>query len=310
MLGPVSVFQIDISGLLPAILTQSLSTSELMMRGLFYFWDFSNSSLSRSASASCFLDYARRNGTERDGITNLNFKVCGLLGSGFSTTSPYLVTDNILTNFSTSKGLKSKGWKFENAANSHEKPLSTNCHMVQIPEGALVYIQCSTPKCNNFMWSFSSSSNLWKVIPVVPSDSLLSLSITEVPSFVGHTVQFQNSRLYVIGGMMQIDSESRYPGRFTVATFDLNVDRSQAVASIFLYDDFSAVFDASSTSNGTHAFVFGGTIGWGRSEQVILVLSYALMLVSILNCAPVSAPAALFSAVMFVFFTAYNSLVA
>jgi hypothetical protein len=294
------MFQIDISGLLPAILTQSLSTSELMMSGLFYFWDFSNSSLSRSASASCFLDYARRYGTERDGITNLNFKVCGLLGSGFATTSPYLVTDNTLTNFSTSKGLKSKGWKLEIAANRNAKPLAANCYMVPIPEGALVYSQCSTPKCNNFIWSFSLSSNLWKVVPVVPSDSLRSLSITEVPSFAGPTVQFQNSRLYVIGGNMRIGSEIPYLGRFTVATFDLNADRSQAVASLFLYDEFSSVFDASSTSNGTHAFVFGGKIGWGRSEQVILILSYALMHVSILNCAPISPPPALFSAVMFI----------
>ncbi len=97
---------------------------------------------------------------------------------------------------------------------------------------------------------------------------------------------------------MHINSGIALSRRFSVAAVDLNEDGSQATMKIFLYDEFSCVVDASSTSNGTHAFVFGGSVGWGRPERTVLILSYALMSVEKIMISPTSPPAALFSAVL------------
>ncbi len=141
-------------------------------------------------------------------------------------------------------------------------------------------------------------NGFWTQLNVVLSDS--SMSLTEVPSFVGSTFQFENGRLHIIGGNMRSASNSPHAGRLTVATIDVDEISSQATMKLFVYDDFSSVVDASSTSNGTHAFVFGGSIGWGRREGTILVLSYLLMSVQQILVSPISPPAALFSAVQLI----------
>jgi hypothetical protein len=152
--------------------------------------------------------------------------------------------------------------------------------------------------CNHPLWKAvrSSKSSSWTPLPVVPSPSLLSL-LSSVPSFQGPTLQHENGRIFAIGGQLHSDSVLAYRDRFVVGTFDLSVDASRAVMSLFVYHEFSALVDSSSVSNGTHAFVFGGRIGWGRSENSMLVLSYASMHVTILSAAPPAGPAALFSGV-------------
>jgi hypothetical protein len=298
-LGIVSVFLSDVSEILPSLVSNSLSTNRLIANnGLLYFWDFSNSSQSMSNAKSCFLEYSRHNGTERDAVSYEKFSVCAFMGLGLPTTSPYLVTDSTLQNFSTSRGLKSRGWKRESYGVSNEKPPPANNHMVPCVDGALIYVQCSVASvCKTLLWSFESSTNTWKPVPVVQSAAMLPFSFAESPYFSGPTVQYQDNRLYVIGGNIRTDSEFNRRGRFTVATFDVNAERRQAIMNLFVYDEFSAVVDAASASNGTHAFVFGGKIGWGRSERIILILSYTLMQVTKLLVAPTSPPSALFSAV-------------
>jgi hypothetical protein len=180
----------------------------------------------------------------------------------------------------------------------NDKPPPANNHMVRCIDGALMYLQCSDASvCNTLLWSFKSSTNTWKPVPVVQSAAMLPFSFAESPYFAGPTVQYQDGRLYVLGGNIRTDSEFSRRGRFTVATFDVNAEKTQAIMNLFVYDEFSAVVDAASTSNGTHAFVFGGKVGWGRSENVILILSYTLMHVTKLLVAPTSPPSALFSAV-------------
>ncbi len=297
--GPVSVFLTDVSDILLSLVSQLLPTSLLIANNsLLYFWDFSNSSQTLLNGKSCFLEYSRRNGTERDAISYINFNVCAFMGLGLPTTAPYLITDSTLQNFATSRGLKSKGWKRENYDVSNDKPLPANNHMVRCIDGAVVYMQCDGAALfKNVLWSFKSSTNTWKVVPVVQSAAMLSFSLADFPYFSGPTVQYQDNRLYVIGGDIRTDSEFSRRGRFTVATFDVNAERSQAIMNLFVYDEYSAVVDATSASNGTHAFVFGGKIGWGRSENIILILSYTLMHVTKLLVLPTSPPSALFSAV-------------
>ncbi len=299
LLGSVSVFLTDVSNILSPLISQSISTSQLIANnGLLYFWDFSNSSLSMSNTKTCFLEYSRRIGTERDAISYEKFHVCAFMGLGLPTTAPYLVTDSMLQNFATSRGLKSKGWKRESYGVANDKPLPANNHMAACKDGALVYTQCSSATtCNALLWSFKTSSNTWKVVPVVQSAAMLPYSLADSPSFSGPTVQYQDNRLYIIGGTIRTNSEFSRRGRLTIATFDANDERSQAIMNLFVYDEFSAIVDAASTSNGTHAFVFGGKIGWGRSENLLLILSYTLMHVTKLLVVPTSPPSALFSAV-------------
>jgi hypothetical protein len=299
-LGAVYVFLTDVSDILSSLVSQTLSPSQLIANNaLLYLWDFSNSSRTISNAQTCFLEYSRRNGTERDAVSYENYNVCAFMGLGLlPTTAPYLITDSTLQNFATSRGLKSRGWKRESYSVANDMPPPANNHMVQTIDGALVYMQCTVASlCKTLLWSFKSSANAWKLVPVVQSVAMLSFSFADSPFFSGPTVQYQENRLYVIGGSILTDSEFDRRGRLTVATFDVNAERSQAIMNMFVYDEFSAVVDAASTSNGTHAFVFGGNVGWGRCENIILILSYTLMHVSKLLVLPTSPPSALFSAV-------------
>jgi hypothetical protein len=304
-LGPTSVFLTDVAVHLSSIVSQSQAISDSVAQGLLYLWDFCNTSISRSSSDTCFRDYARSNGTERDGNLFARFKVCAFLGQRFITTSPLLEADASLQNFSMSKSLKSRGWQLERAVINNPvpvKPLSGRNHIIIGDQNrAFLYSECSAMPCNDELWTFAPTTKgtSWKLLPVVPSPSLLSFSLSDVPSFQGPTLQYQDSRLFVIGGSMRSNSVFTHQGRFTVATFELNVDKTQAVMNLFLYHDFSAVVDSTSASNGTHAFIFGGKLGWGRTENCILVLSYSLMQVTKFLAAPDAPSDALFSGVSF-----------
>ena len=136
-------------------------------------------------------------------------------------------------------------------------------------------------------------------LPVVASPTLLSF-FSSVPFFQGTTLQYQNGRVFAIGGVLRSNSQFVNQGRFTVGTYDLSVDASRAVMNLFVYHEFCAIVDGSSSSNGSHAFIFGGKIGWGRSEKSILVLTYSSMQVVLLSPLPPAGPAALFSGVIVV----------
>ena len=299
LVGTVSIFLSDISSHLASIVSETLHFSDIREQGLKYYWDFSNASMLQQSSQICFRDYNRLSGSERDAIDFESFSVCAYLGSGFLTTSPYVVRDAAIQNFTSSNNLKSKGWNRERVYGSPDAPLPAQNYMVQCPDGALIYTYCSTSVCDKSLWFLSSRTNDWQLVSVVPSIAMLSLSIVSAPSFSGFTAQFQDARLFIIGGTIRTNSVVHFRSRFTVATFSFNDEKSQAIMDLFVYDEFSSVVDASSASNGTHAFVFGGKLGWGRRERVLLIFSFILMKVTKVLVAPTSPPAALFSAVTY-----------
>jgi hypothetical protein len=297
LVGTVSIFLSDISSILASIVAQSFQFSDMEKQGLRYYWDFSNSSVLQQSDQMCFRDYKKSSGNERDAVDFESFSVCAYSGSGLLTTSPYIVTDATIQSFISSKNLKSKGWKRERVVESPDAPLPAQNYMVPCPDGALVYSYCSASVCDKSLFFLSSRTNTWQLVSVVPSIAMLSLSITSAPSFSGFTAQFETERLFIIGGNILTDSVINFRGRFTIATFSFNAEKSQAIMDLFVYDEFSSVVDASSASNGTHAFIFGGKLGWGRRERVLLIFSYILMKVTKVLVAPTSPPAALFSAV-------------
>jgi hypothetical protein len=304
-IGATSMFlnDVSVSNILETLVYKSPSITDMQAYGLKYHFDFSNSSVQRSLFHTCFMDHARQRGLERDALKALQFDVCAFFGPnsqqrGLITTSPFVISDATLQNFTNDRALKSRGWTYITAG--FPKPLAGINFMVRSREGAFLYSQCSSTLCRDSIWSFSPTftGGSWKQINVVLAPTSGLLSISDVPSFKGPTVQYQNHRLYVIGGKMHISSGLALSRRFTVAAVDLNEDGSQATMKIFVYDEFSCVIDASSTSNGTHAFIFGGSVGWGRPERTVLILSYALMSVEKITISPTSPPAALFSAVL------------
>jgi hypothetical protein len=300
--GITSIYLEDISNHLVSIVSQSpeVNGNSSLSNIALHLWDFSRSSESISNSRSCYRDFARKNGTERDGEGFVQFNVCAVLGEGFITTSPFVVPGAALQNFSASKNLKTRGWRLEHDEYLESSPPPGKNFFVGDEKTVFLYNDCGANSCGNHLWIFlpTKRGSSWKSLPVVPSPSWLSNSFSEVPSFQGPTVQYQDGRLYVIGGNLRSSSQSIYTGRFTVATFDLNADKSQVMMNLFLFQDYSAVVDSVSVSNGTHAFVFGGKIGWGRAENSVLVLSFLLMTVTKLLAAPIAPVAALFSGVI------------
>jgi hypothetical protein len=299
-IGSTSIFLSNVSTHLNSIISHPPSIGERMFeKSLFYHWNFSTSSFIRSTSESCFLDYARKKGIERDGDSYVEFQVCAYMGGGLITTSPFPETNASLQDFSTSKLLKSRGWRREKIETVPMASFSGRIHAARDEDGVLLYNECGTVMCNDIILRFQStkSGSSLNVLPAIPSPSLLLWSLSEIPSFVGPTLQYQNGRVYVIGGVMRSKSPFIHQGRFTVATFDLNAEKSLVLMNLFVYQTFSAVVDGASASNGTHVFVFGGKIGWGRTESVILVISYMFMQVSKLYVTPTAPPMAVFSAV-------------
>jgi hypothetical protein len=315
-LGPTSVFMFDVSTHLPLLIANPYAVDDILRtRSLFadyvrFHWNFDDSSLSRSNFDTCFRDFARTIGQEKSTEVNaasyVEFDVCASSGQPFVTMSPLVVTDAALQNVSVSNNLKSRGWMFHSGGDYQEKPPAGRAHMVGDTKRVLAYIECQSLPCNNEMWialqTRNRSSWSWTLLPAVLSPSMKT-HFSSVPSFQGPSLQYQNSRVYVIGGKLQSSSSASHQGRFTVATFDLNVDTSRALVNVFVHHEFSALVDSTSTSNGTHAFIFGGQVGWGRTENSVLVLSYQSMQVSKLLAAPTAPFAALFSGVKLIHFT-------
>jgi hypothetical protein len=304
-IGPTSIFLSNLANHLNAIISKPPTAGERMFeKHMLHHWNFSSSSLVRSTSETCFLDYARNKGIERDGESFVEFQVCAYMGGGMITTSAFPEVNATLQNFSTFKGLKSRGWQRENMENLPMASFFGRIHATRDDGGILLYNECGTTMCNDIIMRFLStkSGSSLKILPAIPSPTLLLWSLSEIPSFVGPTLQYQDGRLYVLGGVIRSKSPFIHQGRFTVATYDLNAEKSLVLMNLFVYQSFSAVVDGASASNGTHAFVFGGKIGWGRTESVILIISYMFMQVSKLHVTPTAPPSAAFSAVTWPFF--------
>jgi len=309
-LGPTSVFLFDISSHLPLLIANPYAVDEILRtRSLFaddvkLHWSFGDSSVSRSNFGICYRDFAETSGQEKSAEVNARsyaiFDVCASSGQPFVTMSPFVESDAALHNVSVSNNLKSRGWIFHSGGGFQVKPPAGRTHMVGGTNRILAYIECQSVPCNNEMWMASPirnrSSWSWTLLPAVLSPSMRS-HFSSIPSFQGPSLQYQNGRVYVIGGKLQSSSSVSHQGRFTVATFDLNVDASRALVNVFVHHEFSALIDSTSTSNGTHAFIFGGRVGWGRTENSVLVLSYQSMQVSKLLAAPTAPFAALYSGV-------------
>jgi hypothetical protein len=315
-LGPTSVFLFDVSSHLPLLIANPYAVDEILRtKSLFVdkvklHWSFGDSFVSRSNFDVCFRDFARTIGREKSTVVNAasyaEFDVCASSGKPFVTMSPLVVSDVALQNVSVSNNLKSRGWIFHSGGGFQMKPPAGRTHMVGDTKRILTYIECQSVPCNNEMWmalpTRNRSSWSWTLLPAVLSPSMKS-HFSSIPSFQGPSLQYQNGRVYVIGGKLHSSSSVNHQGRFTVATFDLNVDTSRALVNVFVHHEFSALIDSTSTSNGTHAFIFGGRVGWGRTENSVLVLSFQSMQVSKLLAAPTAPFAALFSGVNFCFFT-------
>lgn len=277
---------------LPAAINSGLEQSSM------YHWNFENASILRSFSGICFRDSAHQNGTEFNGKEYQSFHVCASSGEGSVTKVPLIVTDASLQGIATSKSLKSRGWLLQTDSEGPLESLSGRIHIAGDSSRTFAYRECDAMPCSNALWTAlrSSRRSSWVLLPVVASPTLLSV-FSSVPFFQGPTLQYQNGRVFVIGGILRSNSQFANQGRFTVGTYDLSVDSSRAVMNLFVYHGFSAIVDGSSSSNGTHAFIFGGNIGWGRSEKTLLVLTYSSMQVALLSPLPPAGPAALFSAV-------------
>jgi hypothetical protein len=277
---------------IPAAINSGLEKSST------YHWNFENASIFRSFSGICFRDSAHQNGTEFNGKEYQSFHVCASSGEGSVINVPLIVTDASLQGIATSKSLKSRGWLLQTDSEGPLESLSGRIHIAGDSSRTFAYRECDAMPCSNALWTAlrSSRRSSWVLLPVVASPTLLSL-FSSVPFFQGPTLQYQNGRVFAIGGILRSNSQFANQGRFTVGTYDLSVDSSRAVMNLFVYHAFSAIVDGSSSSNGTHAFIFGGNIGWGRSEKTLLVLTYSSMQVALLSPLPPSGPAAFFSGV-------------
>ncbi len=298
-LGSLSFFLFDVSLHLPFMIAHPpLANNTTFGESSLYHWNFENSSVVRSFSGICFRDSARQNGTEFNGNEYQSFRVCASSGEGSITVVPLVVSDASLQGIATSKSLKSRGWYPQTDAGGPAKSLSGRIHIAGDASRTFAYRECNTMPCSDLLWTalLSSKSSSWVLLPVVSSPALLSL-FSSVPFFQGPTLQYQNGRLFAIGGTLRSNSQFANQGRFTVGTYDLSVDSSRAVMNLFVYHEYSAIVDGTSASNGTHAFVFGGKIGWGRSEKSLLVLTYSSMQVALLSPLPPAGPASLFSGV-------------
>jgi hypothetical protein len=264
-----------------------------------YHWSFENSSIFRTFFGICFRDIARQNGTEFNGKDYQSFRVCASSGEGSVTVVPLVVPDVSLQGVETFKSLKSRGWAFETNSRGEVKSLSGRIHIAGDASRTFAYRECGALPCGNSLWTSTRSgrSSSWVSLPVVASPTLLSF-FSSSPFFQGTTLQYQNGRLFAIGGMLISNSQFANQGRLIVGTYDLSVDASRAVMNVFVYHEFSAIVDGSSSSNGTHAFIFGGKIGWGRSEKSLLVLTYSSMQVALLSPLPPAGPASIFSGVI------------
>jgi hypothetical protein len=264
-----------------------------------YHWSFQNSSISRTFLGICFRDDARQNGTEFNGKDFQSFRVCASSGEGSVTVVPLVVPDVSLQGVETFKSLKSRGWAFQTNARGEVKSLSGRIHIAGDASRTFAYRECDALPCGNSLWTVTRSSRTssWVSLPVVASPTLLSF-FSSAPFFQGTTLQYHNGRVFAIGGTLISNSQFASQGRLIVGTYDLSVDASRAVMNVFVYHDFSAIVDGSSSSNGSHAFIFGGKIGWGRSEKSLLVLTYLSMQVALLSPLPPTGPAALFSGVI------------
>jgi hypothetical protein len=266
-----------------------------------YHWSFESSSILPTFLGICYLDAARQNGTEFNGKDYQSFRVCASSGEGSVTVAPLVVPDVSLQGVATSKSLKSRGWYIQTDARGQEKSLSGRIHIAGDSYRTFMYRECDALPCGNSLWTAtrSSGSSSWVSLPVVASPTLLSL-FSSAPFFRGTTLQYQYGRVFAIGGMLISNSQFANQGRLIVGTYDLSVDASRAVMNVFVYHEFSAIVDGSSSSNGSHAFIFGGKIGWGRSEKSLLLLTYSSMQVALLSPIPPAGPTALFSGVIII----------
>ena len=96
-------------------------------------------------------------------------------------------------------------------------------------------------------------------------------------------MQIVSGSAYISCGAYQSDVPWHLAGRLTVAR--MAVSSYKAVMDVFVFSQYSAVLECSTTNNQTHIFIVGGTNGASK-EQAVLVLTVASMSITSMAASP------------------------
>lgn len=303
MLAALSIFLSELSvAQIQAVMFMSTSglssaTSSFLLR---HHWNFANSTW--NADQQFYRDIGASTATETVGFVQKPFAVAAFLGLGDVVTSPPLISDSALPSDFASMNMKTRGWVAV-GKNAKVSPPARESVLAGAWNGnILLYGGCIGLKCFNDLWLLNTLSESWSSIPIVPSNALAATFPDSLPAFRGASMQIVSGSAYISCGAYQSDVPWHLAGRLTVAR--MAVSSYKAVMDVFVFSQYSAVLECSTTNNQTHIFIVGGTNGASK-EQAVLVLTVASMSITSMAASPLLPSPTLFHQVNCAHFNAF-----